>query len=79
MSRPALRPRILGALALRPMTTGQLAQCLSVHRRTSLRAVNELHAEGLLASAGGTVRTKGRPWVLHGLATTTTTHPGETA
>lgn len=56
-----LPDRILGALALQPMTVAQLARCLSTSRSAIRRWVRAMRQESVVRCSG-TQHGKGRPW-----------------
>jgi hypothetical protein len=60
MNPEPLRERIPAALDLQPMTAAELAQCLGVKVGSVRHCLPEIDVCGV-----GTVRSKGRPWVLY--------------
>jgi len=67
MMRPVLRERVLGALALGPMTSDELARSLGSTVRATHAVACALADDGVLVrwtrSSG-----RGRPWVVFALA-----------
>lgn len=58
----SLADRILGALALQPMTVDQLSRCLSCSRSAVRRWLRAMRQESVVRCNGRQQGKNGRPW-----------------